>query len=198
VITCETARVRLDEYATRWVTVARHGEGRRTAGASWAAASAQQRGCDAQGPGSPARGRCCYVDARRRRPLLTERERAGLLDARAERCTGADRRDDGWAGVLDRRNDGTEKNGASGSAQPSFGHGGLAVRREKKRRGRLNRLRRASAATGEQHVERRVGERGRRRAHLGGAALRRRDAGLRRRGRRERGRGEEKRWWARN
>jgi hypothetical protein len=61
--------------------------------------------------------------------------------------------------VLDRRNDGTERNRASGSAQPSFGHGELAVRQEKKRRGRLNRLSRASAATGEQHVERRVGER---------------------------------------
>jgi hypothetical protein len=63
--------------------------------------SAQQLGHGAQGLGSPARGRCCYVDVRRRRPLLAERERAGLLDARTERCAGADRRDDGWAGVLD-------------------------------------------------------------------------------------------------
>jgi hypothetical protein len=79
------------------VTVARHGDGRRTAGASWAAASTQQHSCDtqgrgstangcygakrqrgwaccaqqlghgAQGLGSPARGRCCYVDVAARR-----------------------------------------------------------------------------------------------------------------------------------
>jgi hypothetical protein len=93
--------------------------------------SAQQLGHSAQGLGSPAKGRCCYVDARQRRPLLAERGRAGLLDAWTECCAGADRRDDGWAGVLDRRNDGTEKNAASGSAQPSSSHGELAVRREK-------------------------------------------------------------------
>jgi hypothetical protein len=90
----------------------------------------------------------------------------------------------GW--VLDRRNDGTERNGTSGPAQPSSGHGELAAHPAKKRRGRLNRLSRASTATGEQHVERRGRER-KEAAHLGGAALRRRDAGLRRRGRRERG-----------
>eukprot|EP00267_Zea_mays_P051680 XP_020404664.1 uncharacterized protein LOC109944345 [Zea mays] len=46
------------------VTVARHGDGRRTAGASWAAASAQQRSCDAQGRGSTANG--CYCAKRQR------------------------------------------------------------------------------------------------------------------------------------
>jgi hypothetical protein len=40
------------------VTVARHGDGRRTAGASWAAASTQQHNCDTQGRGSTANG--CY------------------------------------------------------------------------------------------------------------------------------------------
>jgi hypothetical protein len=67
--------------------------------------------------------------------------------------------------------------------------------------GRPGRLSRALAMASEQHVERRrVGKRGRRRAHLGGRATAlRRDAALRRRrGRRERGRGEEKRWRARN
>jgi hypothetical protein len=72
------------------VTVARHGDGRRTAGTSWAAASTQQHSCDAQrrgstangcygakckrgwaccaqGLGLPARGRCCYADVAARR-----------------------------------------------------------------------------------------------------------------------------------
>jgi hypothetical protein len=46
-------------------------------------------------------GRGCYVGARRRRLLLARRERAGLLAAKAERCVEANRRDDGWPGVLD-------------------------------------------------------------------------------------------------
>jgi hypothetical protein len=104
------------------VTIASHGDhdrlGTRLAGLGWVrpcsqrtgdrrygdglgVLSAQRLGHGAQGRGSPARGRCCYVDARRRRPLLAGRERAGLLDARVERCAGADRRNDGWPGVLD-------------------------------------------------------------------------------------------------
>jgi hypothetical protein len=68
-----------------------------------------------------------------------------------------------WGLAVDRagRKLGSQRSSAA-SRRPSVGHGELAVRREKKRRGRLNRLSRASAATGEQHVERRVGERGRR------------------------------------
>jgi hypothetical protein len=81
-------------------------------------------------------GRCCYVDAKRRRPLLAGRERVGLLDARAKRCAGADRRDDGWAGC---------------SADGTTGRRGT---------GRPGRLSRALAMASEQHIERRgVGER---------------------------------------
>jgi hypothetical protein len=98
--------------------------------------SAQQRGCDAQGLGSTARGCCCYVDARRQRPLLAGQERAGLLDARAKRCAGADRRDDGWAGCS---TDGTTRRRGTG---------------------RPGRLSRALAMPSEQYIERRrVGER---------------------------------------
>jgi hypothetical protein len=102
-----------------WVRPCLQHTGDRRHGDGLGVLSAQRLGHGAQGLGSPARGRCCYVDARRRRPLLAGRERAGLLDARAERCAGADRRNDGWPGVLDRRNDGTERNegGRAGSAE---------------------------------------------------------------------------------
>jgi hypothetical protein len=64
--------------------------------------------------------RGCYVDARRRRLLLARRERAGLLAEKAERCAEDDRRDDGWPGVLDRRDDGMERDVGvrAGSAEP--------------------------------------------------------------------------------
>jgi hypothetical protein len=129
---------------------------------------------------SPAKGRCCYVDARGRRPLLAERERAGLLDARTERCAGANRRDDDWAGVLDRRNDGTEKNGASGSAQPSSSHGELAVRREKsggERKEASSPRRRGTPATGRGTPATGTRRAGARRGSGGGSWRNRSDAG---------------------
>jgi hypothetical protein len=81
-------------------------------------------------------------EVRRRRDAAatsTLGDGAGLLDARAKHCARANRRDDDWAGALDRRNDGTEKNGASGSAQPSSSHGELAVHREEKSGGERGR-----------------------------------------------------------
>jgi hypothetical protein len=74
-----------------WVQPYSQRTGDRRLGGRLGVLSAQQLGHGAQGLGSLARGRCCYIDARRQRPLLAERERAGLLDARAERCAGADR-----------------------------------------------------------------------------------------------------------
>jgi hypothetical protein len=219
------ARAR-DLTCATWLLVSpRHGDGRRTAGTgcrdvggvglgdsvtlashgrgAGRAASTQRLAATRRGEAATStRGCCCHVGARRRRPLLAGRERAGLLDARAKHCAGANRRDDDWAGALDRRSDRTEKNGASGSAHPSPSHGELAVHREEKS----------------------GGERGRGWAHLSGErdrcsgtwARRRRDgetrcaasaasahtattaALRRRRGRRERGRGEEERCRARN
>jgi hypothetical protein len=63
-------------------------------------------------------GRDCYVGASRRRLLLARRERAGLLAAKAERCAEADRRDDGWPGVLDRRDGERDMGVRAGSAEP--------------------------------------------------------------------------------
>eukprot|EP00267_Zea_mays_P048551 XP_020401129.1 spidroin-1-like [Zea mays] len=150
-------------------------------GTGLSAPSAQLLGRCAQGRGEGARGLHVGTLAARCDSRRQGNSRAqGMLDVRTEHCAGANRRDDGWAGVLDRRNNGTEKNRASGSAQPSSSHGELAVRQEK--------------GGGERKEA----------AHLDEVALRRRDAALRRRGRRERGEarlrrriGETKQRWVR-
>jgi hypothetical protein len=75
------------------VTVARHGDGRRTAGASWAAASTQQHSCDAQGRGSTANGyygakykrgwACCDS---RRQGIQSRAKEPGCKTCSAMRC----------------------------------------------------------------------------------------------------------------
>jgi hypothetical protein len=94
--------------------------------------SAQQRGCDAQGLGSTARGCCCYVDARRRR-------------------AGSARRGIGLAARCGPRQQGNSR--AQGLLAARLGSGERAATRPRREGARLA----GTAATGKKVGEKREG-----------------------------------------